>query len=152
MASREFRVVARPSMTHNGWLFRPLDSPPRGFRDGEVVIFREITPDEIRSNAQLRYWFGAVVKTVRACWLEERGRDYLPLQVHAVLMTEFSDEPDASMVDTPLGPTYNQYPSSRFKSKGEFARITDRVREWVARRYSGVNIPSPAEWNGEDAA
>jgi hypothetical protein len=127
-------------------------APPREFGAGEVVVLREVTADEQRSAAQLRYWFGAVVPTVRACWLKERGRDYLPLQVHAVLMTEFGDEPDASMVDTPLGPTYQRYPSSRFKSKGEFARITDRVREWVARRYPGVTIPSPDEWNGEDAA
>lgn len=147
---REFAVAIAPT----GCL-RPLSQDVRevlGARKGEVVVLREVTADEQRSTAQLRYWFGVVIPTVRACWLKERGRDYLPLQVHAVLMTEFGDEPDASMVDTPLGSTYQRYPSSRFKSKGEFARITDRVREWVARRYPGVNIPNPDEWNGTEAA
>lgn len=151
MASpREFAAAIQPS----GGLYAMSPDVGRALaeRRGEVVVLREVTAAEQRSAAQLRYWFGAVVPTVRACWFKERGRDYLPLQVHAVLMTEFGDEPDASMVDTPLGPTYQRYPSSRFKSKGEFSRITERVREWVARRYPGVTIPSPDEWNGEDAA
>jgi hypothetical protein len=138
----------------SGTAFHSTGNLPREFGAGEEVLLREVTADEIRSDRQLAYWFVAVVPTVMACWFKERGVKYTKLQVHGILMAHFGveDGEQPVLVDTPLGPTYSNYPSSRFKSRKQFAQITEGVREWVANRYPGVRIPTPDEWNGEEAA
>jgi hypothetical protein len=140
--------------TATGVSFHAFGNLPREFGAGEEVLLREVTADELRSERQLAYWFVAVVPTVMACWFRERGVKYTKLQVHGILMAHFGVEDGAQpvLVDTPLGPTYSNYPSSRFKSRKQFAQITEGVREWVANRYPGVRIPTPDEWNGEEAA
>lgn len=120
------------------------------FEPGSRPMLREVTESELRSERQLRYWFGVVIEKVRALWRRERGHEYLPLQVHSVLMAEFSDIPAIESVNTPLGPSYATYPSSKFKSRAEFAAITDRVRQWVADTYKDERgnperIPAPNE-------
>jgi hypothetical protein len=139
-----FRAVARPSMTNEGVLFRPISTLPREFGAGEEVLLREVTADELRSERQLKYWFGAVVKAIQACWLEERGKRYSKEEVHAALMTAFG----GGLVQTPLGPSY---PTSKLKTKRAFAEITDEARSYAWETYD-CRIPTPDEWNGEDAA
>lgn len=141
-------------MSNEGVLFRPLSRLPREYGAGEEVLLREVTADEIRSERQLAYWFAVVVKAVTACWLKECGIAFTKLQVHAMLMAHFGVEAgeQPTLVNTPLGLTYSHYPSSRFKSRKQFAQITEDVRDWVEKRYPGVRIPTPDEWNGEEAA
>jgi hypothetical protein len=146
-----FRAVARPSMTNGGVLFRPLGNLPREFGTGEEVLLREVTQDEMRTERQLKYWFAAVVPPIIAAWRVEKGREYTKLQVHAALMAAFTERFEWDEIETPLGTIPQEYPSSRFKSRAEFARITDDVRTWARGRYK-IHIPTPDEWNGEDAA
>lgn len=122
---------------------RPTD-PGRaralGERQGEVLVVREMTPAQIRSERQSRYWFVAIVRTVRDIWIR---RGLIPTltpkeAVHDALMTCFG----GGLVPTPLGPART---SSTTKTVKEFLAITEEVRGWVRHEY-GVPIPSGEDW------
>lgn len=145
---RDFQVTVLP----NG------DLRPSGrnysARRGEILTVRELTPEDIRSARQLRYWFGAVIPVFRSVWKQPkdertkagrhgRGTDYGKMGTHAALMRAFGES-----IDTPFGPAY---PSSRFKTKREFSRIVDEARQFSLDEF-GIPIPTPEEWNGEEAA
>jgi len=106
-------------------------------REGESIVLREVTPSELRSERQLRYWFGVVIPVFADQWEREKGRQYPKECVHSALMAAFGGGP----VETPLGPSY---PPSKFKSRAEFARIVDDAREYAWHAW-GVNIPTPGE-------
>jgi len=112
-------------------------------RRGEVVTLREMTAAERRTDRQLRYWFGAIVPVFVEQWERERGKRYSKEEVHAALMVAFGGGP----IETPLGMAY---PSSGFKSKREFARITNEVREYVWHKYQ-VNVLSGEDWSRDHA-
>lgn len=143
--SRDFEVTVLP----NGDL-RPSGRSYRA-RQGEVLTVRELTASEIRTARQLRYWFGAVVKAIRSVWAhpptplnpEGRGIDYGKDGTHYGLLKAFADE-----IETPFG---SAHPFSRSMTKAQFSRLVDAVRLY-ADEDCKIHVPTPEEWNGEDAS
>ena len=107
-------------------------------RAGEAVVVREMTAADLRTERQSRYWFGAIVATVRALWEKELGALIPKEAVHDKLVTIFG----GGLVDTPEGPART---SSALKTKREFSRMVEEVRDYVWHRY-GVPIPSGEDW------
>jgi hypothetical protein len=128
----------------SGTAFHSTGNLPREFGAGEEVLLREVTADEIRSERQMRYWFVAIVGFFVEQWERDLGKRYSKEEAHAALMVAFGGGP----VDTPLGPSY---PSSKLKTKREFAEITNLVREYVWHKHQ-VNIPSGEDWMREHCA
>ncbi len=127
-------------MTTAGEL-RPLHpARARGLseRQGEHVAVRILDQGDLRRDRQNRYWWGAIVDTVRDLW-EREIQALIPKEaVHDKLVTIFG----GGLVDTPEGPART---SSRTKTVREFAVMVDEVRTYVWHRY-GVPIPTGEEW------
>jgi len=114
-------------------------------REGERVTVRLLDAGELRRERQNRYWWSAIVATVRGCW--ERELDALIPQeaVHDKLLTIFG----GGLVETPEGPART---SSRTKTVREHAAMCDEVRDYVWHKW-GIPILSGEEWlreHGDD--
>jgi len=119
-------------------------------QEGQRVTVRLLDAEDIRRDRANRYWWVAIVGTVKGLWerqLEEKrraaGLDGLPIlipkeAVHDKLVTIFG----GGLVDTPEGPART---SSRTKTVREFAEMTNEVRDYVWHAY-GVPIPSGEDW------
>jgi len=107
-------------------------------QEGERVTVRLLDAGELRRDRQHRYWWGAIVATVRGCWERELDALIPKEAVHDKLLTIFG----GGLVDTPEGPART---SSRTKTVREFAEMTNEVRDYVWHRY-GVPIPSGEDW------
>jgi hypothetical protein len=123
---------------------QPARARALGARRGEVVTVREMTVAELRSERQQRYWFVAIVGTVRDIWQRERGYLIPKEAVHNALVTIFG----GGLVETPLGQART---SSATKSKRKFNEMVEGVRDYVWHTY-GVPIPSGEEWMREHCA
>jgi hypothetical protein len=107
-------------------------------REGERVTVRVLDSGELRRERQNRYWWGAIVETVRGCWERELDALIPKEAVHDKLLTIFG----GGLVDTPEGPART---SSRTKTVREFAEMTNEVRDYVWHKY-GQPIPSGEDW------
>lgn len=107
-------------------------------REGERVMVRVLDSGELRRERQNRYWFGAIVATVRRCWERELDALIPKEAVHDKLVTIFG----GGLVDTPEGPART---SSRTKTVRGFSVMCDEVRDYVWHKY-GEPIPSGEDW------
>ena len=107
-------------------------------QEGERVTVRLLDAGELRRERQNRYWWVAIVGTVRGCWERELDALIPKEAVHDKLVTIFG----GGLVDTPEGPART---SSRTKTVREFAAMTNDVRGYVWHAY-GVPIPSGEDW------
>jgi hypothetical protein len=110
-------------------------------REARRVLLREVDAGEIRRDRANRYWWVAIVDTVRDIWQRERGYLIPKEAVHGALVTVFG----GGLVDTPLGPARTR---SSTKTVREFNEMVEAAREYVWHEY-GVPIPSGEEWERE---
>jgi len=107
-------------------------------QEGQRVIVRLLDADDIRRDRANRYWWVAIVGTVKGLWERELDALIPKEAVHDRLVTIFG----GGLVDTPEGPART---SSRTKTVREFAAMTNEVRDYVWHRF-GVPIPSGEDW------
>jgi hypothetical protein len=110
-------------------------------QEGQQVTVRILDAGELRRDRQSRYWWAAIVGTVKVCWEREIDALIPKEAVHDKLVTIFG----GGLVETPEGPART---SSRTKTVREFAEMTNDAREYVWHTY-GVPIPSGEEWERE---
>jgi len=110
-------------------------------RAGQRLTLKEMDSGELRRDRQSRYWFKAVVGTVKQLWEKQCGHLIPKEAVHDRLVTIFG----GGLVETPLGLART---SSSMKTVREFAQMTSDVIEYVWHEY-GVQIPSSDEWRDE---
>ena len=107
-------------------------------QEGQRITVRVLDAEDIRRDRQNRYWWVAIVGTVKVLWEREIDALIPKEAVHDKLITIFG----GGLVDTPEGPART---SSRTKTVREFAAMTNEVRDYVWHRY-GVPIPSGEDW------
>jgi hypothetical protein len=107
-------------------------------QEGQRVTVRLLDADDIRRDRANRYWWVAIVGTVKGLWEHELDALIPKEAVHDKLVTIFG----GGLVDTPEGPART---SSRTKTVREFAAMTNEVRDYVWHRW-GVPIPSGEDW------
>jgi len=112
-------------------------------QEGSSVTVRILDAEDIRRDRANRYWWVAIVGTVKGLWEHELDALIPKEAVHDKLVTIFG----GGLVDTPEGPART---SSRTKTMREFATMTNEVRDYVWHRY-GVPIPSGEDWEREHA-
>lgn len=108
-------------------------------REGRRVWLRILDERQVRTDQQNRYWWVAIVATIRDLWWKRSGAA-LPLPkeaVHAALVQSL-----CGLVDTPLGAVRVQ---SKTLTTAEFTDLIEGARAYALETF-GVNIPTPAEW------
>jgi hypothetical protein len=107
-------------------------------QEGQRVMVRLLDAEDVRRDRANRYWWVAIVGTVKTLWEREIDALIPKEAVHDKLVTIFG----GGLVETPEGPART---SSRTKTVREFAEMTNDAREYVWHTY-GVPIPSGEDW------
>lgn len=108
---------------------------------GRVVKVEILTPKQIHTRQQEKYWWAVMVPLILACWTQEMGWAVTPdkevahgRMVAAVFGT----------VDTPLG---QERVSSRNLTIEQYSQLIEAGREYLLTKYQ-VTAPEPNEGAG----
>ena len=105
---------------------------------GRVVKVEILTPRQIHTRQQEKFWWGPMLSTIRACWAEEMGWTVLPVKdvIHGRLVAAVF-----GTVDTPLGP---ERVSSRDLTVEQYSQLIQAGTEHLWNKYK-VPAPEPNE-------
>jgi hypothetical protein len=107
-------------------------------KQGQVVKVEILSPKQIHSRQQERYWFGVIVPMILACWLNEKEWAVEPDKetVHGRLVAAVF-----GMIETPLGP---ERVSSRHLTVEQYSQLIQAGKDYLWGKYK-VTAPEPFE-------
>ena len=105
---------------------------------GRVVKVEILTPKQIHTRQQEKYWWAVIVPMILACWAHEMGWTVLPDKevVHGRLVSAVF-----GTVDTPLGP---ERVSSRNLTVEQYTKLIEAGKDYLWAKYK-VTAPEPNE-------
>ena len=103
-------------------------------KQGQIVKLEILTPKQIHSRQQEKFWHGVIVPIILACWLAEKEWAVTPDHdtVHGRLVAAVFGE-----IETPLG---RERMSSTKLTIEQYSTLIERGVEYLLTRY-GVVAP-----------
>ena len=103
-------------------------------KQGQLVKVEVLSPKQLHSRQQEKYWHGVIVPMILACWLAEKEWAVKPNHdtVHGRLVRAVFGE-----IETPLGP---ERMSSTNLTVEQYSELIERGIEYLMDRYK-VTVP-----------